>query len=135
MGAPFPEARPIDLRRLATVDRWWRLVAVSSLAVAVAWSVAFFSARNPNQFNPKASTPWTAVEALSAWDGEPYTASLVLMHSYLPAGGSGRYEVVLFPVFFALATTRLAKSRAWIPLAITFGVFWVVCLYRFTTWR
>lgn len=63
-------------------------------------------------------------------------AVLLLVHSFFPIGvSSGRYELMLFPAYFALATTRLAKSRAWMPVAIGFAVLSVLSLYRFTTWR
>lgn len=62
-------------------------------------------------------------------------AALLLMHSLTPWRSSGRYEAVLFPVFFAFAGSRLASSRAaWVVAALMI-VTWVFALYEFSTWR
>ena len=62
-------------------------------------------------------------------------AALLLMHSLTPWRGSGRYEAVLFPVFFAFACSRIASSRsAWV-IAALMAATWVFALYQFATWR
>ena len=62
-------------------------------------------------------------------------AALLLMHSLTPWRGSGRYEAVLFPVFFAFACSKLASSRwAWVIAALMVTT-WIFALYQFATWR
>lgn len=62
-------------------------------------------------------------------------AALLLMHSLTPWRGSGRYEAVLFPVFFAFAGSKLARSRAGWVIAALMAATWVFALYEFATWR
>lgn len=62
-------------------------------------------------------------------------AALLFMHSVTPWRGSGRYEAVLFPVFFALAGSKLATSKAAWAIATLMVAGWFVALYQLTTWR
>jgi len=62
-------------------------------------------------------------------------AALLLMHSLTPWRGSGRYEAVLFPAFFAFACSRITSSRAAWVIAAFMAATWVFALYQFATWR
>lgn len=108
----YPGTRPIEWRKLATIQRWWRLVAFWAVAVAAAWSVATFSARNPTEYSSRASAPRTAVEALSAWDGVLYAR--IAAEGYSSSGDAARL-MHFFPLFPGLS--RLFGGAEAAPLA------------------
>jgi hypothetical protein len=62
-------------------------------------------------------------------------ASLLLIHSVRPWGASGRYEAVLFPVFFIVATSRLSRSKlSWVLVALL-AAGWMRAMFHFATRR
>lgn len=63
------------------------------------------------------------------------TASLLLIHSVTPWGASGRYEAVLFPVFFIVSTSRLGRSKlSWILVGLL-AAGWMRAMFHFGTTR
>ena len=62
-------------------------------------------------------------------------ASLLLIHSVTPWGASGRYEAVLFPVFFIVSRSRIGRSRlSWILVGLL-AAAWIRAMFHFGTSR
>ena len=66
----------------------------------------------------------------------PYVVgSLLVMHAKMPFGGTGRYELVLFPVFLMAARSFLAR-RWFMPIAAAASIAEQFYLFlRFAQWK
>lgn len=87
------------------------------------------------------STATVLVIIVSRWRTIPVSwlayvaAGLLLIHSHSPATATGRYEAVLFPVYFALAGSVFVRTR-WSYLVLpVLAAAWVKALFYFTLFR